>query len=127
LSARTYQRWRADPEGGDGRHGPNQRPQNALTDAEWAAVLCLANRPEHRDLSPKQIVPRLADAGTYVASESTFYRLLKSEGLLAHRGKAKAPVPRPLDTHEATGPDQVWRWILRICAQISEGSSFTCI
>jgi len=110
VSSRTYERWRADPDSEDERQGPNGRPPNALTDKERAEVLRLANRPEHRDLSPKQIVPKLADAGTYVASESTFYRLLRAAGQLAHRGKARAPVARPLDTHEADGPSRVWSW-----------------
>lgn len=124
LSTRTYERWRADPDSDDGRHGPNTRPPNALTDQERADVLVLANRPEHRDLSPKQIVPKLADAGRYFASESTFYRLLKAEGQLVHRGKAKAPVPRPLDTHEADGPDQVWSWDITYLRTNIRGSFF---
>ena len=34
------------------------------------------NSDEFKDLPPSQIVPRLADADQYVASESTMYRLL---------------------------------------------------
>ena len=36
-----------------------------------------------RDLPPSQIVPRLADAGVYAASESSFYRILKGAAMLA--------------------------------------------
>lgn len=110
ICPRTLARWRAAPDSEDMRRGPLKRPANALSDVERAKVLQLANSAAYRDQSPKQIVPKLADAGQYVASESTFYRLLKAEGLLAHRGKAKAPQPRPLATHEATGPNQVWSW-----------------
>jgi hypothetical protein len=42
-------------------------------------------------MAPNQIVPILADQGTFVASESSFYRVLRQEEQLAHRGKAKAP------------------------------------
>jgi putative transposase len=61
-------------------------------------------------LTPHQIVPKLADEGTYLASESTFYRILKAAGLGQRRGRSKAPVARPLTTHRADGPNQVWCW-----------------
>ena len=77
LDVRTVQRWRSQREGGeDRRHGPRREPPNKLSSAERRRVLELSNSPEHRNLSPKQIVPKLADSGCYVASESTFYRLL---------------------------------------------------
>ena len=28
----------------------------------------------------------------------------------SHRGKSKAPEPRPISTHVATGPNQIWCW-----------------
>ena len=34
-------------------------------------------------------MPRLADEGEYVASESTFYRILQEENMNAYRGKSK--------------------------------------
>lgn len=52
----------------------------------------------------------MADQGKYLASESTFYRILKEEKLLAHRGKSKPSSknrPAPL---VATGPNQVYSW-----------------
>ena len=64
-----------------------------------------ANLPEFRDLSPKQIVPLLADKGVYVASESTFYRVLRAADFLHHRAPSAAPTPRP--DHAATGPNQL--------------------
>ena len=66
--------------------------------------------PEFVDLSPHQIVPKLADMGIYIASESTTYRLLREEKLDAHRGRAKPPTGRRPDPHTATGPNQVWSW-----------------
>jgi len=52
----------------------------------------------------------LADEGEYIASESTFYRILREENLLAHRGKSKAPTHRKPDEYIATGPNQLWCW-----------------
>jgi len=111
LSSKTLKRWRkAGPEGTDGRKGPTKTPKHKLTPEERAKVIEVANSEEFRNLSPRQIVPRLADEGRYVASESSFYRVLREEGLLAHRSHRKAPVSRKPDEHRASGPNQVWSW-----------------
>ena len=106
----------------DRRSGPLSRPANKLTAKERKQVLAIANAPKYRDLPPKQIVPRLADEGIYVASESTFYRILRAEHQLAHRERCRpATHKRPLEK-EATGPCQVWsrfslRFITHACQQ----------
>lgn len=110
LDPRTVQRWRDEGAGDDGRHGPKTKPGNKLSEAERARVLEIANSPEFRDRSPHQIVALLAERGDYVASESTFFRILREENQLAHRGRAKAPTVRPVQEHVATGPNQVWSW-----------------
>ncbi len=110
LDPRTVQRWRTHGGGDDQRHGPKTEPKNKLSAAERQKVLDVANLPEFRNLSPKQIVPKLADRKQYVASESTFYRVLREEKLMAHRGRAKAPTSQPPAEHRATGPGQVWSW-----------------
>jgi putative transposase len=109
LSVRTVERWRADPSA-DARHGPYRQPTHALTPRERTTLLTVLTSPAYRDQSPHQIVPHLADAGRYLASESTCYRLLRAERLQHHRGRAKAPVRRPPRAHVATGPNQVWSW-----------------
>jgi putative transposase len=111
LTARTVQRWREHGERGfDRRMGPKTPPRNKLSRAERKKVLAVVNQPEHRDLSPKQIVPRLADKEIYLASESTIYRLLHEEGLLRHREPSRPrSVTRPRE-HIATGPCQVFSW-----------------
>lgn len=109
LSGRTYQRWRTR-DGGDERRGPRTRPANRLSDEERQRVLEIANRSEFRDLPPGQIVPHLAERGVYVASESTFYRVLRENRQLKHRSKARpARQHRPRE-HVAFGPCQVWSW-----------------
>ena len=69
------------------------------------------NSDEYKDLPPSQIVPRLADKGLYVASESTLYRLLHQAGQMAHRRVERAPQkrskPRAL---VATRPDHIYCW-----------------
>lgn len=110
LAARTVQRWMDGGE--DGRHGPRGEPANKFSPQEREHLLQVVNSPEFRDLSPHQIVPRLADREEYVGSESTIYRILRAEGQMNHRQSSRAPragsrAPRE---HVATGPDQVWSW-----------------
>jgi len=74
-------------------------------------VLAIANPPRFAAVPPARIVPMLADEGIYLASESTFSRVLKAQGQTAHRGRAQAPQQRrPPTTHIATEPRQVWCW-----------------
>jgi len=109
VSARMVERWGRDEVGDDRRAGPKTTPANKLSEAERQKVLKVANSAEHRELSPKQIVPKLADKGTYVASESTFYRILREEQQLHHRQKSRPPSAKPTE-YVATGPCQVWSW-----------------
>lgn len=108
ISERTLQRWR----GGDDDRRPqtSRLPVNRLSAEEVSEVLAVANAAEFRNASPKQIVPRLADRGRYIASESSFYRILRARGMLAHRGRARPPQARPSREHVARGPNQVWSW-----------------
>ena len=110
LTERTLQRWRRPETAEDGRCGPRTSPANKLTPAERARILAVANSEEFRDASPKQIVPALADRGQYVASEASFYRVMKAAQLMAHRGRARAPTSRPKAEHVASAPCQVWSW-----------------
>lgn len=110
ITARTYQRWSLTPEVGDGRLGSLQAPGNKLTEFERAKVIKIATSQEFCDKSPHQIVPILADRSEYVASESTFYRLLKAKALLSHRGKSKPRgVTRPKG-YLAVRPNQIYSW-----------------
>jgi len=111
LTPRTIQRWREQGEQGfDRRFGPKTPPRNKLSQAERKKVLATVHQPEHRDRSPKQIVPSLADQGIYIGSESTIYRILHEEDALQHRGPTRPrSVPRPRE-HVATGPGELWSW-----------------
>lgn len=113
IDVRTLQRWQA---GGslrsDGRPSAERpAPMHALSAEERAEILRIANEPRFAALPPAQIVPRLADEGRYVASESSFQRVLRAEGQSAHRGRARAPSPsRAPTTHTAHNPGEVWCW-----------------
>lgn len=111
LSGRTVQRWRRAGVTEDRRRGPNTVPSNKLSKAERRRLLATVNASEFRDLSPKQIVPKLASLGEYVASESTIYRVLRTEDQLKHREKSRPATKRHKPEElVATGPNQVWSW-----------------
>jgi len=111
LCARTVERWRRQADGGeDRRAGPKTTPQHALTPAERAAIMAIATSSEYRNMSVRQLVPTLADKGQYVASESSFYRVLHESGLMTHRSHVRPATHRKPNEHVATGPRQVWTW-----------------
>jgi len=111
ISARTVERWRARPDGDDGRCGPRRRPTNALSPGEEEQVVSVLTSARYGGLSPKQVVPQLADEGLYLASESTMYRLQHRLGLRATRPPVtRSHVTRSSTVHCATGPNQVWSW-----------------
>ena len=60
LSVRTAERWAKRPEGSDLRAGPKTSPAHALSPAERAHIVELATSPQYRNLSVRQLVPRLA-------------------------------------------------------------------
>jgi putative transposase len=126
LPVRTLQRWREQGEGGgeDRRQGPLTPPANKLRPEERTVVLQTANAPEYRDVSPKQIVPRLADANTYLASESTFYRVLREEDQLAHRERSRPATARRPEERVATGPNQIWAWDITYLSAPIRGTFF---
>jgi len=124
LTARTIQRWARQDDDDDRRHGPVTAPANKLTPAEREEVLSVANSPAYRELSPKQIVPRLADEGRYVASESSFYRILRQEEQLAHRERCRPATHRRPREKVATGPCQVWSWDITYLRSTITGQFF---
>lgn len=62
--------------------------------------------------TPCEVVPILADRGIYFGSESTLYNVLRDAKQLAHRGRDQALVKRPVSTHKAMAPNQVWMWYI---------------
>ena len=115
MSVRTLQRWypkdKAYTAFDQRPHAKRSRPSHALTEQERASIIETANQPEYSSLPPSKIVPLLADKGQYLASESSFYRVLKAHDQLHHRGRSKAPTKQhqPV-THHAFAPNQVWMW-----------------
>lgn len=112
LTMRTYQRWKnpATPDEDQRPHAIRPTPRHKLTDAEKAEILRAVNQPEFASKPPSQIVPVLADRGVYIASESSFYRVLREAGEQNRRGRALRPESRPPQSFCATERNQVWSW-----------------
>ena len=128
IDLRTLQRWKAHKglTTGDGRpQAVRPLPSQALSEAERAELVRVANEPRFAAVPPARIVPMLADGGVYLASESSFSRVLRDEGQAAHRGRAKKPrAVRPPTTHIASEPKQVWCWDMTYLPAIVVGMWF---
>jgi len=81
-----------------------------LSDAEFDALLDLLHSEAFVDLAPAQVWAILLDAGTYMASISTMYRVLRSEGEVRERRRQATHPARVRPELVARGPNQVWSW-----------------
>jgi putative transposase len=113
LCLRSYQRWT------QGEHlkvdarplALRPTPANQLSEEERQRILAICNQAEYQSLPPSQIVPDLADKGLYLASESSFYRILREANQNQRRGKQRPPRHRARPTpYSASAPNQVWSW-----------------
>jgi len=71
ISEKTLQRWSQEGNQQDGRLEAKHKPANKLTESERERMITIANAPEYTDLPLSKIVPKLADKGIYIASESS--------------------------------------------------------
>jgi len=109
LSVRTIQRWKKQTTG-DKRIGYGRVPHNKFSDSDNETLLSLMNSPTYSDCPPSQIVPRLADEGRYLASESTLYRLLAKENQCRHRSASRVKRNNKPKAVCATKPNQLYSW-----------------
>ena len=126
LSERTLQRWQTDQTVRcDQRPLRNYQPPHKLTEIERAQVLTIANSDEFGHLPPSQIVPRLADQGRYIASESTFYRILRAEKQVSHRRSERPTQARTKPRAVcATAPNQLYSWDITYLPSLIRGQFF---
>ena len=89
---------------------PRPAPPNKLTDNEMGAILDLLRSERFVDLSPAQVFHILLDEGTYLASVSTYYRLLRAAGEVRERRRQATHPPRARPELVARRPLVVWSW-----------------
>lgn len=116
ITERTYFRWKKlhqEHKTYEDRraYADHSNPPNKLTPEERQIVLSTVNEPRFASKPPNEIVPTLADEGVYIASESTFYRILREEKMQNHRGRSQQPGKHAKPTsYVATASNQVWTW-----------------
>jgi putative transposase len=127
LSKRTYRRWYSDGKMRSDKRTSVVRPhpKNKLTELERQMILATCNEFRFASLPPSQIVPTLLDEGVYIASESSYYRVLKANDQLNRRGRSREHVTRSKpDAFEAKGPNEVWSWDITYCPSIIKGQFY---
>jgi putative transposase len=110
FSLRTLQRWEKNPDQCDQRRGPINISIKQLSVEERQQIIEVSNSVEYRNLPPSQIVPTLADRGIYIASESSFHRVLKQADLNAHRLNTQPRTYLRPVAKVAMAPNEVWSW-----------------
>lgn len=93
-----------------GPRRPRPTPPNALTPAERSAVLDVLHDGRFTDRAPAQAWATLLDEGTYLASESTMYRVLRERGEVRERRRQATHPPRVIPELVATRPCEVWSY-----------------
>jgi putative transposase len=127
ISVRTFERWhKKGVVVADARPSAvRPSPDNKLSEAERKNIMDVVNEERFKSKPPSQIVPILLDEGTYVASESSFYRVMADNNQKVHRGRArkrrKQSKPK---AYLASGPNQVWSWDLTFLPTPTVGSFY---
>jgi putative transposase len=93
-----------------GPPAPRPAPPNKLTDDEVEVLLGVMTSPEFVDLAPAQVWAILLDKGTYLASISTMYRLLRAQDMIRERRRQATHPARVRPELVARKPNQVWSW-----------------
>ena len=85
-------------------------PPRALSGVERKEVLRVLHDPEHVDEAPATVYAKLLDEGVYLASVSTMYRILRTEGEVRERRRQATHPPAAKPELLATRPNAVWSW-----------------
>jgi putative transposase len=93
-----------------GPRTPRPTPPNALTPDERDTVKEVLGSERFIDRAPAQAWATLLDEGTYLASESTMYRILRADGEVRERRRQAVHPPRTIPELVANGPLEVWSY-----------------
>lgn len=107
--ANHYRRHRKSP--ALARPPRERQPQpRALSAAERAGVRAVLNSEEHVDKAPAAVYHELLDAGTYLASISTMYRILREHDEVHERRRQAVHPARVKPELVAVKPNMCWSW-----------------
>ena len=76
----------------------------------FARQFRMCHRQSNYSQKVYMIISASADRGIYIASESSFYKVLKEANKLAHRGREHKKQKRSVSTHKASASNQIWMW-----------------
>ena len=82
----------------------------ALTESERQIIRDLLHAPQYVDLSPRTVFARLLDAGRYLCSVSSFYRILRADGEARGRRNQRTHPVYTKPELLATAARQLWSW-----------------
>jgi len=105
---------------------PRPAPKNKLTDAERDLVLAVLDSERFCDCSPAQVFYTLLDEGTYLASQSSFYRLLRERGQSGERRRQASHPPRVRPELVACCPNRAWSWDITKLKGPKRGEYYDC-
>lgn len=105
---------------------PRPAPKNKLSDAEAEKILDLLRCERFVDHSPAQVYFNLLDEGIYLASESTFYRLLRQHNEVTERRRQATHPPKKRPELVAKRPNVVWSWDITKLKGPKRGEYYDC-
>ncbi len=106
LPRATYYRRRRPP-----RAAPRRRsPPRALSPGERGAVLAVLHEPRFVDLAPAEVYATLLDAGQYLCSERTMYRVLAAHQEVRERRQQLRHPRYAAPELLARRPNELWSW-----------------
>lgn len=110
ISQRTIQRWNQFGVD-DKRKGAKKHVVRKLTEEERDKIYYVACSEEFKDMNAHELYNSLLDKEIYLASESSFYRILRDHNAVIHRTETKEGSSRKKPAElKATAKNQVWMW-----------------
>ena len=89
---------------------PCNVPGRALTQVEEQTILDVLHSEQYVDMAPAEVVANLLDAGRYLCSVSTMYRILRENNEVKERRAQHNHIRYAAPELLATGINQVWSW-----------------
>ena len=106
LPRATYYR-RRRPQSAPAARRPSSR---ALSPGERGAVLAVLHEPRFVDLAPAEVYATLLDAGQYLCSERTMYRVLAAHQEVRERRQQLRHPRYAAPELLARRPNELWSW-----------------
>ena len=116
LPRATYYR-RRRPQSAPAARRPSSR---ALSPGERGAVLAVLHEPRFVDLAPAEVYATLLDAGQYLGSERTMYRVLAAHQEVRERRQQLRHPRYAAPELLARRPNELWSWDITKLARAGE-------